>query len=199
MSAELDLSTLSAASQLRLRALLERQSTPRLQDPAPTAAEQEWILAAGLRAPDHARLRPWRFISVQGEGRHRLGELLMASAQRLEPDVGPERWQRALEAPLRAPWLVIAVLSLQDHPKVPAQEQWSSAACAAYGVLLAADALGYGGVWRTGAPAYDRELMQAIGLAPTEHIVGFLYVGSAQVPPKSTPALPLSDFVTEWS
>lgn len=198
MSTLADLSTLPAEGQARLGALLERHSVPRLQDPAPTEPEQQWILAAGLRAPDHARLRPWRFLSVLAEGRVKLGELLMASARRLEPEAGPERWQRALEAPLRAPWVVVVIVSLQEHPKVPSQEQWSSAACAAYGMLLAADVLGYGGVWRTGPSAYDREFMQQLGLAAHEHIVGFLYLGTPAAEAKVYPLPDLNDHVAPW-
>ena len=53
----------------RLRAvelLLSRHSVNLLQEPAPDGAELDLILDAGLRAPDHGRLRPWRFVLIRG-------------------------------------------------------------------------------------------------------------------------------------
>ncbi|HCN46567.1 MAG TPA: nitroreductase, partial [Pseudomonas sp.] len=56
-----------------LDALLNRVSVPRLTEPAPNAAQREGLFQAALRAPDHGQLRPWRFITVEGDGRNRLG------------------------------------------------------------------------------------------------------------------------------
>ena len=44
-----------------LTALHTRNSAPSLVDPAPGPEAREAIFTAALRAPDHARLRPWRF------------------------------------------------------------------------------------------------------------------------------------------
>ncbi len=49
-----------------LEVLLSRQSVSALQEPAPDDADLALILEAGLRAPDHGRLRPWRFILIRG-------------------------------------------------------------------------------------------------------------------------------------
>ncbi len=59
-----------------LDALLNRVSAPRLLDPAPTAEQREVLFAAALRAPDHGQLRPCRFLTVEGDARHQLGEIL---------------------------------------------------------------------------------------------------------------------------
>jgi nitroreductase len=48
---------------------------------------------------------------------------------------------------------------------------------------LAARALGYAGVWRSGWPAHDGHLGGALGLAATESIIGCLYLGTAAGPP----------------
>jgi nitroreductase len=55
---------------------------------------------------------------------------------------------------------------------------------------LAARALGYGSVWRSGWPMAERALHDELGLAATEQIVGFLYVGApdeAESPPPDDP------------
>ena len=56
-----------------LQFLQQRNSASRLIAPAPSAAQLEGIFRAALRAPDHAWLRPWRFITIAGERRTGLG------------------------------------------------------------------------------------------------------------------------------
>ena len=58
--------------------LLNRVSVGRLLEPAPDAAQRELMFRAALRAPDHGQLRPWRFITVDGEARARLGDVALA-------------------------------------------------------------------------------------------------------------------------
>ena len=58
-----------------LDALLNRVSAPRLCEPAPDAAQRELLFRAALRAPDHGQLRPWRFLTIEGAAREKLGEL----------------------------------------------------------------------------------------------------------------------------
>ena len=73
-------------------ALITRVSPIELDEPAPDEVALRRILAAALRAPDHGRLRPWRFISILGEGRHRLGEVFVSALQRRDPKAGADRW-----------------------------------------------------------------------------------------------------------
>ena len=60
--------------------LLERVSTPMLDNPAPTDQQLEVMFQAALRAPDHGRIRPWRFLKVSGEAREALGALMARAA-----------------------------------------------------------------------------------------------------------------------
>ena len=101
-------------------------------------------------------------------------------------------------APLRAPLLVVVVAKLSEHPKVPALEQRLSAGCAAQAILLAAEALGYAGIWRTGDAAFDRLVMTGLGLSSDEEITGFLYIGTRDGVAKSIPQLDAAEFVTNW-
>ena len=77
-------------------------------------------------------------------------------------------------------------------------EQRHSAACAAHAMLLAAEACGYAGIWRTGDAAFDRAVMNALGLATNEEIVGFIYLGTREGPAKNLPALDTADFLSCW-
>lgn len=177
--------------------LLNRVSVGRLLEPAPDAAQRELMFRAALRAPDHGQLRPWRFITVEGEARRRLGELF-AGALASDPATRPEMLDKARAMPLRAPLLVVAVARLGDHPKVPREEQVLSAGCAVHGMQLAAQALGFGAIWRTGDLAHHPHVLAGLGLGADERIVGFLYIGSFEGERRSPPVLATADFVSDW-
>jgi len=178
--------------------LQQRNSAPKLTAPAPSLAERESIFSAAMRAPDHARLRPWRFISVDEDRRQALGVLFRDALLARNPQADASALEKAEKSPLRAPLIVVVVASVSAHPKVPPIEQKLSAGCAAHGVLLAAQALGYAGVWRTGDAAFDRNVMDGLGLANNEEITGFLYLGTREGDPKPLPSLATIDFVSQW-
>ena len=59
-----------------IEALLSRVSIPRVVEPKVSAEELDILLRAGLRACDHGRLKPYRFILLEGEAREQLGEAI---------------------------------------------------------------------------------------------------------------------------
>ncbi len=181
-----------------LEFLQHRNSAPKLTDPAPGPEQLRQMFRAALRAPDHAWLRPWRFIIIAGERRVRFGEVLEQCLLKRQPGADDTARAKARNAPLRAPLLVVVVARIGEHPKVPASEQRLSAACAAHGLLLAAEAAGFAGIWRTGEPAFDRNVMSALGLSSEEEITGFIYLGSREGNPKPLPVLDPDDFISNW-
>ena len=98
-----------------LDALLNRVSAPRLLDPAPTAEQREVLFAAALRAPDHGQLRPYRFLTIEGDARNQLGEILAQAVQAQAGDVTQAALDKARAMPLRAPLVVVVVARLQEH------------------------------------------------------------------------------------
>lgn len=181
-----------------LQFLQNRNSSPRLCEPAPSVEELQEIIRAAIRVPDHAWLHPWRFLSISGERRSALGDILESSLNRRWPQADAAARLKARNAPLRAPLIVVVIACLQKHPKVPVAEQRWSASCAAHAILLAVEALGYAGVWRTGEPAFDRTVMTGLGLAQNEEIIGFLYLGSRDGRPKTVPELHPRHFLSTW-
>ena len=160
-----------------LHALLSRVSPARLAPDEVDPLTIEQILAAGLRAADHGRLRPWRFLVVRGEARHRLGELLAEGLKVRNPGATVELLEAERRKALRAPVIVIVLGVIQENPSIPDIEQIVSAGAAAQNMLVAAHALGLGGFWRTGAAAYDPLLRRALGASEKDVTVGFLYLG----------------------
>ncbi len=176
-----------------LELLLNRHSNPRLVEPAPAGEQLETIFKAGLRAPDHAALTPWEFIVFGGEQREKLGDIL-AEAARARGDA-EDSVEKARNAPLRAPMVITVVAKVKPHDKVPQLEQEISAGCALMAMQMAALALGFNGIWRTGWFAFDRGVHQAMGLDAQDQIVGFLYLGTPQVEVRKLPERDPAQFV----
>ncbi len=163
-----------------LNAIDSRSSALRLGDPAPGRADLERILAAGVRAPDHGRLEPWRFRVLQGDSRQVLGDALADFTRRTQAAASPEQIEASRAKPLRAPVVIVAAARIRRGHKVPEIEQVLAVAAALQNMLLAAHALSFGAMWKTGAAAYDAGVKRALGLEADDQIVGFLYLGTAQ-------------------
>jgi nitroreductase len=182
-----------------IEALTTRASPLQLTDPAPDRGALDTMLRAAARAPDHGRLRPWRFLVIAGAARDRLGEVLAAALREREPGLPESVIEKEKLKPRRAPLLVVVAARLRDNKKIPPVEQIISAGAAAQNILVAAHAQGFGGFWRTGPAAYDNRIKTALGLEASDSIVGFLYLGTPAVAAPQTPAPDLAELVTEWT
>jgi nitroreductase len=162
---------------------LERHSTPAkiLVDPAPDDAQLRQIFQAATHAPDHARLRPYRFITIRGDARHALSDVFASAVKQRDPEVSEAYLNKQKDKPLRSPLIVVVVACLSDNPKVPEVEQMFSAGAAAHSILLASNAMGFGSIWLTGDNAYDSSVCEALGLNSNEKIIGFIYLGSKKI------------------
>ncbi len=169
-----------------------------MTEPAPDSAALATMLHAAARAPDHGKLRPWRFIVVAGSARNALGDVLAAALRKREPGVPDAAIDKERGKPLRAPLIIVVGARLREHKGVPAVEQIIAAGAAAQNILVAAHALGFGGFWRTGNAAYDNEVKTALGLHPGDAIVGFLYLGTPAVPAAPPPS-DRAAHVTHWT
>lgn len=179
-----------------LKLLLERQSHPRLVEPAPSSEALDNIMSAALRAPDHACLAPWKFVVCEGDGLQRLGKLYEHSAvQRGKPD---KDIQRASQLPLRAPMVIVAINRHVEHEKVPQVEQIASTACAVMAMQMAALAQGFNGMWRTGSYARCDYVKQGFDLRAEDEIVGFLYLGTPMTQAGIKPTRDTNDYFTFW-
>jgi len=181
-----------------LDALTQRVSGSGLVEPAPDELELHSILSAAVRAPDHGRLRPWRFIVLRGAARERLGRLMAKAYRRRWPDATAAQLEKEAGKPLRAPLVVVVAAKVNAQSHIPSIEQVLSAGAAAENIMLAAYAMGYGCAWKTGDAAYDPIIKDAFGLAPSDAIVGFLYLGTNAQPLPEPPPLDLSAHVVEW-
>lgn len=185
-----------------LSLLQNRHSFPASQliEPAPDDQQLEQILRCAVAAPDHARLRPWRFIVIRDQARHALARVFVEAAKLREPGISEAQLERLAQKPLRSPLIVVVVTTITaDHPKTPEIEQTLSAGAAVQLMQLGATAAGFGSIWLTGANAYDEHVKSALAIDSKDQITGFLYLGTppAETPPRKR--ADVADHVTTWT
>ena len=156
----------------------------------------EKLLSAGAQAPNHHKVRPWRFVVLTGDGRRKLGDVIAASFADRNPDAPTEVLDRPRGLPLRAPVVIAVGADKPGEARILEVENIAAASAACQNILLAAHALGLGAIWRTGEWASDVMVKEFLGFAPDQHIIGFIYVGYPDVLPEPYTRIGFEDRVT---
>lgn len=158
-------------------AILSRRSVGDVKpDPLPRDLI-ETLLRAAAQAPNHYKVRPWRFIVLTGAGRERLGDVMAGSFREKYPDAPDPALEKERAKPLRAPLIIAVGVDRPAESKVDEIENLCAAAAAVENLLLASHALGLAAKWRTGSPAADVNVKRFLGLDPDQHLIAFLYIG----------------------
>ena len=169
-----------------------------LTAPGPSSAEIDKLLTIACRVPDHGKLTPWRFIVFEGDARLTAGAAIAAAFRAKYPDAKPEQVEFERRRLAQAPLVIAVVSRAGPHVKIPEWEQVLSAGAAAMNLVLAAHALGYGANWITGWYAYDRGVLDALGLASHERIAGFIHIGTPSGPVEDRPRPVLTEIATRF-
>ena len=176
-----------------IEAIHSRHSVGKVK-PDPVARELvEKLLDAGNQAPNHYKVRPWRFFVLTGKARNKLGEVMAASQAERFTDLPKETFDKTKALPLRAPVVIALGVDKPAESKVVELENFAAVSAAAENILLAAHALGLGAILRTGDWARDLKVKQFFGLAEGQHIVGFIYIGYPDGESSATPRPSVED------
>jgi nitroreductase len=160
-------------------AIFTRQSIGDIK-PDPVARELiEKLLAAAVQAPNHYKVRPWRFVVLTGAGRERLGEVFARSFAAKFPQAPATALDKERARPLRAPVLIAVGVDKPGEPKILEMENICAAAAAVENLLLAAQALGLAAKWRTGEDVRNPLVKQFLGFAPDQELIALIYLGYA--------------------
>jgi nitroreductase len=166
--------------------------------PAPGPAEIETMLTIAARVPDHGKLAPWRFIVFEGAARERAGALVARRFEETHSQATADQIAFERNRLARAPLVIAVVSRAAPHVKIPEWEQQMSAGAAAMALVMAANAMGYAANWITEWYAYDRSVLDGLGLAPHERIAGFVHIGRPRQPPEERDRPALADIVTRF-
>jgi nitroreductase len=169
-----------------------------LTGPGPSAEQLETLLKIASRVPDHGKLVPWRFIIFEGGARERAGEIIAAVFAEANPQADEVRRAAERNRLSRAPVVIGVVSRAAAHPKIPDWEQVLSAGAVCMNLLTAAVAEGFAASWITEWYAYDRRVLQALGLSPQERMAGFVHIGQPTSPSPDRARPALADIVTRF-
>ena len=169
-----------------------------LVGPGPSAAEIETLLTIASRVPDHGKLAPWRFIVFEGEARLAAGQAIETAFRTKYPDAKPDQLDYERKRLARAPLVIAVVSRAGPHVKIPEWEQVLSAGAAAMSLVLAAHAMGYAANWITEWYAYDRRVLDALGLTENERIAGFVHIGTPAHAGADRPRPALGDITSRY-
>jgi thiosulfate/3-mercaptopyruvate sulfurtransferase len=159
--------------------IIGRRSAPALTTPAPTRDQLRTMLAAAVSVPDHGRLRPYRFVVVEGEARRRFGAALRDAAIAAGADA--PTIAKAVRKPMFGPLQVAIISSPRPHATVPIWEQEATAALTGYAIELAASALGVGAAWKSGRHLDEEPVRRLLALGPGERLLGWVNLGTTTV------------------
>ncbi|MEL7312006.1 MAG: nitroreductase [Pseudomonadota bacterium] len=182
---------------LRRRSILATN----LDDPGPNDEDLDLILQVATRVPDHGRLTPWRIKVCRKPAQTNLASIYRASFLKHNPNASDAMITAAHRRLTASPLLLVVVAqpNMDRLEKIPLIEQQLSAGVVCSNILIAAAALGYGGQWLTGGPAYDRAIHAALGLSEYDSIAGFMHIGTPSEPARERIRPPLEDIVEEWT
>lgn len=180
-----------------IKAIYTRQSIGKVRtDPVPRELIEQ-ILDAAAAAPNHRHLRPWRFVVLTGNARLRLGDLMAGALLKQNASASPEQIENERRKPQRAPVLIAVGVDKPGQNKIPEMENICACAAAVENMLLAAQDLGLGAIWRTGGAVEDAEIKTFLGLEPDQHLIAFVYLGYPESETEH-PARPLAADRTRW-
>src|SRR5687768_386900 len=168
-------------------AIYHRHSQKKVKpDPVPRALIEK-LLDAAVQAPNHYKVRPWRFVVLTGDGREKLGAVMAASQKAHHPEFPVGAFDKCREVPLRAPVLIAVGVDKPGEAKVLEIENVAATAAAIQNLLLTAHGMGLGAKWRTGEWARDPMVKEFLGFEPDQHIIGFIYLGYPEFLAEPTP------------
>ena len=160
-----------------LQAIFTRCSCDTVKsDPVPRELLEK-LLSAAAQAPNHYKVRPWRFAVLQGQSRERLGDLFVELLLEQHPDAPQSTIEKERAKPLRAPVVIAVGIEPSTDPRAVEIENVCAAAAAVQNILLAAHAIGLGAKWRTGSPAAEPRVKEFLGLHPDQELIAFVYIG----------------------
>ena len=184
---------------LEMLALRRSIKVAHLIDPGPDHDTLSAMLQIGARVPDHGKLGPWRFIILMGAARSLYGDAIGGLVASRTPKIDAQHLALEAERFMRAPVVVAIVSGAAAHAKIPEWEQMLSAGAVCHNVMLAARGFGFGSVWLSEWPAYDREALALLGLAPHEKLAGFIYIGTTSQAPVERPRPDALTRISVWS
>lgn len=126
-------------------------------------------------APNHKKTWPWRFASLSGDARLRLGEAFVDDM--CERGVGdPGKHLKTMTKYARTPAVLVVGCAPDQHPTFH-DENRDAVSAGIQNVLLGATALGLASFWSTPPLIDSGRALDLCGFGPDDRIIGVIYLG----------------------
>ncbi len=171
-----------------------------LGEPGPSEEELNTIIEVGLRVPDHSRCGPWRIQIIRKDAQAKLGELYAELFAKEDENPTEEMIEYWRQRPQSAP-ILLAVTCYPNEEKmhkIPLWEQILSGGALCQNILNASHALGYSAQWLSEWPSYHKDVKNLLGHKEDIELYGFIFIGTATMPPKERKRIGAEDVVSEW-
>jgi nitroreductase len=166
--------------------------------PGPDADQLRQIITIATRTPDHGKLAPWRFLTINADQRADFAAMLHAAYHVSKPDPGRLELEAIDKFAYQAPTLIVAIFSPKMESHIPLWEQQLSVGAATMNLMHGAHALGFGACWLTGWATYDPQVAAGLGLTADEAIAGFIFIGTPGAAMEERPRPALEAVVSAW-
>ena len=154
-------------------------SPRRLVAPGPDEAQVDTMFRAAAAAPDHAEIRPWRFVLVPSDKRLLLADVFAQALIERDAEATAEQIENAREKAFRAPFLALAIARLGPcEPDIEPLERMVSMGAAIQNFLLCAHSLGFGSSLTSGQAMRSLPLRQLFQISEGEQAVCCINVGT---------------------
>ena len=158
--------------------LAQRRSASVLVEPYPDRSAVEKILQVGGTAPDHGALKPYRFIVISGDGRDKFAHAMVNAGLEAKGSLDEKKQAKLKSKAFAAPMQIVIVFSPKEDDKIPEWEQMAAASCTGYALVLAANSLGFGAVWKSFGFKEGSVMKELFQLQRNERILGWVNVGT---------------------
>ncbi len=173
-----------------------RSGKPRdMVAPGPDAATLDAMLQMAMRTPDHGKLFPWRFVTI--DDRAAFAELMHHAFAAANPEARSAQVEAAVAPAHMAPTLVALLFAPQPSAKIPLWEQQMSVGAVGMNLLHAAHAHGFVASWITGWASYDAYIRSAL-CQGDEQIAGFFFIGTPGQPLEERPRPDPASVTRHW-
>lgn len=154
-------------------------------DPIIDTSIIDTLLECGLRVPDHGALKPWKIVVIDKQAGAWLGTTILAPNFAAKHSDATEVMLAAERRRFVRAGVILAVISCPvASVNITQWEMHLSAGAICMNILSAALAMGYAAQWLTEWPAYDEDLLAALGgRVGNDKIAGFVYIGNKTTEP----------------
>lgn len=177
------------AADLTLEAMASRRShsAKRLAGPGPTEIQIERIFGSASSAPDHGNETPWRFVLIQENKRHLLGEAFANALHERDNNASYGDLEKAKKKAFNSPLLALAVCKQDENSGgTKNSERLISLGCAIQNILISATALGFGSGLTSGKAMTSSSLRNLFRINENEVCICFINIGTVSSASKVT-------------